>query len=34
MVASLLAVLTLYSLDVRILELIERKTYDLRFVSR
>jgi CHASE2 domain-containing sensor protein len=34
MVASLLAVLTLYGLDVRILELIELKTYDLRFVSR
>src|SRR4029450_5733522 len=34
MVASLLAVLTLYGLNVHILELIELKTYDLRFVSR
>ncbi len=34
MVASLIAVLVLYSLHVRILELIELKTYDLRFVSR
>ena len=34
MVASLVAVLTLYGLDVHILELIELKTYDLRFVSR
>jgi adenylate cyclase len=34
MVASLLAVLTLYGLDVPILHLIELKTYDLRFVSR
>jgi len=34
MVASLLAVLTLYGLQVPILELIELKTYDLRFVSR
>jgi adenylate cyclase len=34
MVASLLAVLVLYSLNVHILELIELKTYDLRFVSR
>ena len=34
MVAGLLAVLVLYSLNVHILELIELKTYDLRFVSR
>ena len=34
MLASLLAVLTLYGLNVHILELIELKTYDLRFVSR
>ena len=34
MVASLLAVLVLYGLQVPILELIELKTYDLRFVSR
>ncbi len=34
MVASLLAVLTLYGLDIHILELLELKTYDLRFVSR
>ena len=34
MVASLLAVLTLYGLDIPILELLELKTYDLRFVSR
>ena len=34
MVASLLAVLVFYVADVHILELIELKTYDLRFVSR
>src|SRR5262245_58647005 len=34
MVASLLGVLVLYSINVHILELIELKTYDLRFVSR
>ena len=34
MVASLLAILTLYALDVYILDLIELKTYDLRFLWR
>ena len=34
MLGSLVAVLVLYGLDVHILELIELKTYDLRFVSR
>ena len=34
MVASLIAVLVLYGLRVPILELIELKTYDLRFLSR
>jgi len=34
MVYSLLAVVTVYTLDVPILELIELKTYDLRFLSR
>jgi adenylate cyclase len=34
MVGSLLVVVALYALDVPILELIELKTYDLRFVSR
>jgi adenylate cyclase len=34
MVCGLVAVITLYSLNVHILELIELKSYDLRFVSR
>src|SRR4030095_15690785 len=34
LVASLLAVLALYFINVHILELIELKTYDLRFLSR
>jgi adenylate cyclase len=34
MLGSLVAVLVLYGLNVHILELIELKTYDLRFVSR
>jgi CHASE2 domain-containing sensor protein len=34
MLASLLAVLALYGFDIPILELLELKTYDLRFVSR
>jgi adenylate cyclase len=34
MVASLVAVLGLYGFNVHILELLELKTYDLRFVSR
>src|SRR5919106_2082858 len=34
MVACLVAVLLVYGLDVHILELIELKTYDLRFASR
>jgi adenylate cyclase len=34
MVYSLLAVVTVYALDIPILELIELKTYDLRFLSR
>jgi adenylate cyclase len=34
MLASLLAVLALYGFDIPVLELLELKTYDLRFVSR
>src|SRR5919106_170846 len=34
MVCGLVAVITLYSLNVHILEIIELKTYDLRFLSR
>ncbi len=34
MIAGLVAVLVLYGLQIHILELIELKTYDLRFVSR
>jgi len=34
MLASLLAVLALYGFDIPILELLELKTYDLRFISR
>jgi adenylate cyclase len=34
MLASLIGVLVVYGLDVPILELIELKTYDLRFISR
>jgi adenylate cyclase len=34
MVYSLIAVVAVYTLDIHILELIELKTYDLRFLSR
>src|SRR5262249_4101996 len=34
MLAGLLAVLILYKLDIHIFELIELRTYDLRFISR
>src|ERR1041385_3185380 len=34
MLASMFAVLAVYVLDIHILELIELKTYDLRFISR